>query len=328
MINPKYEHLLQLKDSLDGLCLRMTKSDELEDLIRDLIVGNYDLLVQYQYLENDQFAAPSEQAFDWLNKIPFYIRQISRSVFDEVLLTAVQEGNWDQVHTVLMVSNANKYGVTPGLLRKLLKAEGIPPEEEIRIGLTLVNLQLSIGVTDLEAERLERLININEKPHLVLVLINLYSKSDPLRSLRMLNSLDQHMPDMPSSGIRFLFQNLLKQTIINHFDLFLNSKKQSEDAATSFVRWSNKIRSLWVLELIQDVISLNAIKSIKKCILQYYPEFLDGLNNSVEECNELLTSEIKYASVEEYRKVKYDKKYKDAELSKEDELKKLYTSFN
>lgn len=274
-----YITYLHNDESLDELCQRLgmlPAQGALEDLIYDLIIGKLDMLIKYRYLKMDRDFSPSEQVFIWLNKSPFYIRKISQAVFDHILNTFIEAKRWDVVHTVLMATNSNKKGVSPAVLWEILqRQEHIPSDMEIKIGLTLLNLQLEAHISLHEIEKWERLIekNMENKPYMVLILMKLYSKPDPKKSLSLLSSISQYIPRIPEPKVRMIFQNTLKETIVNHFDYYKTTPAEHAEATKSLVSWSFTIKNSWILDLVWDVLDLSTNKNIKKIIEQEYKSY-------------------------------------------------------
>ncbi len=271
-----YKTYLQHNETLDDLCERLKNKSQLIALINDLLVFELTELSNYDYFKQSKFESPKEQAIEWLYSSPFYIRKTGVSVFNKLFKQSIENDDWNLLKTLLGVTNANKQGVSQRLLTGPFK-KNIPEINELEIYLTLLNLQKEYK-TIANIENYWKLkFSLKENPHLTIILVNVFIKSSPRKSLQYFKDLEKFQKNPPMRKIRLIYLANLKVCLLNLIDLYNNKEKEIEKETQFFIEWSYSINSLWLIDLIKDVLSLRRLKDIRERILSHDRRFLEDI---------------------------------------------------
>jgi len=270
-----YKDTLKNGESLNDLCDRI-KQKPLEYLVEDIILERYDNLISYGYLQNRRLSSVNEQAYEWLSKMPNYVRKDCRSIFDKLFTQAIEDKDWNTLNTLLMITNSGN-GVSEKLLEKF-SHKNIPETIIIDIHLTLLNKHREKGLSPDDVLFWDNRISIDDTPYLAVILMSLVAKYDPLKLLeyfRQLDKMDMNIPKKPEIRLSFLEQ--LREGTLNYINYYNSNLADKELRYSKYMEWGDSINSLWIRELIHDTLSLRKLTDIRKAILEVDNNFLKNL---------------------------------------------------
>ena len=280
-----YIKFLKKGEDLNTLCDRFEKLSQLEDLLSDLILENYNELMKYDYFKVDRFSSSKEQALSWLASSPFYIRKVCSKVIERIFKKSINEKKWNILNTVLMITNSNKLGISIRSIEKELD-NNYPIEIDLKLLFTLFNLEREKGLDNQSFKIWDSRINIKKKPHRSIILINIYAKFNPEKSLACIKKIDENNLDRPEIKTRQLYLVALKETVINFFDYFNNTPEALFPKISYFTNWAESLKIYWIRELVYDVFEIKKLKNIRTNIVLRKESFFNDLLQPSEQLKE------------------------------------------
>jgi len=272
-----YIKFLKKGESLNTLCERFINLSQIESLISDLILENYDDLINYEYLVSDRFSSPKEQSLKWLATSPFYIKRVSTNVIDNIFEDCVENHKWNILNTLLTITNSNGIGISKGLLEKSIEKD-IPSEIDLKLLFTLLNLEKQKKMDNRFIMVWEKRIKIKEKPHRAVILITIYSKFDPQKALDYFQQIQDEYQRLPEIHIRQLYLVAMRDVTFNFFDFYNTTEIEIINKVNYYVNWVELINVMWLRKLIDDVFNLKKINEIKLAILEQRENFFEELS--------------------------------------------------
>lgn len=251
-------------EDLNSLCEKIDQLSILEELFFDLIHEDYSELLKYDgYIQIDRLATPKEQVLLWLSTTPFYLKKIIAKITESALLNAINHSNNNIINTILMIINIHKFRESKITLYYLLNYS-LTHDLEIKVYFTILNLEKELGLTDNTIDKIKATIDINKKPYLLIVLLNIYNKYSPITSLEYLINAPEI--DFGNNENRVLYLNTLSNTTLNFFDFYNSTPVAVEMKAQTYIEWIKSINNTWVKNIVLDVFELKRLEKVKNKI--------------------------------------------------------------
>lgn len=258
------------------------------DLIEDILSQKWDYFIKYNHF-TPQFSGDSIQdiAFDWLASLtPFEIRSVSELI-NEIYENTFQNGNQntnlnDSIRRNIKALTAlKKVGLSKDFLEKMLEKD-IEIIEKLELALILSRLE--IEDKELNISKWKKRINLRDKINVDLapVLISIYKKTDPIKSLMVFDQLER-IKYVPPKTIRRYYYTSLKHACFYLLNPIQELKAdEKEKNYKDFSNWYSKLESKWVADLIEDIFDYEQFHEINLILQRDYNLFIGSNHKPVE----------------------------------------------
>lgn len=281
-----YIRFLDEDKKLEGI-VEDLNHELLHDLIEDILYERLEPLIERGYFPPDPEFTAGEKGFNWIMNLPYgAMRDVSKvldRIYDSTLscdeaLLAEEEDQQERLRLKIEAITAYyKVGLSKRFLNKAFRRD-ISRLLKLRLSLLLTKVEGS----ELNGSLWEKRINVEDKEsqYLAPVLISIYKRSQPFKSLTILSDLAR-TEYAPSEEFRKFYYTGIQQAIflalnpiafqIDKFSSIIKAEEERKATYQKFVAWWMQVLPAgWAKSIILQIMEHPKFEEIKLLLINEF----------------------------------------------------------